>query len=143
MTPSLETPDGLSAKEREAIRERAAELKKPRAKKLTGEADLLDKISAMTPGEQKIATRLHALITGHAPDLAPKTWYGMPAWAKNGKVICFFQAASKFSTRYSTLGFDEHAALDDGDWWPTAFALVSLTPEVEEKLVALITKARR
>jgi uncharacterized protein YdhG (YjbR/CyaY superfamily) len=88
-----------------------------------------------------MAKRLHELVTATAPHLSPKTWYGMPAWTKNGKVICFFQAASKFGTRYSTLGFDEHATLDSGDWWPTTFALVNLTPEVEKKVAAVIKKA--
>jgi len=132
---------GLSTEERAAIKERAAELKAPRSKKLSGEADLLEKISAMDPDEQKIAQRLHALVTEHAPHLAPRTWYGMPAWAKNGKVICFFQAASKFKTRYSTLGFDENAALDEGDFWPTAYAITRLNPEVEEKIVEMLKRA--
>jgi uncharacterized protein YdhG (YjbR/CyaY superfamily) len=95
----------------------------------------------MDPAEQKIAQRLHALVTEHAPQLAPKTWYGMPAWAKDGTVICFFQAASKFKTRYSTLGFDENAALDDGNFWPTAYAITELTPDLERTIVGLITKA--
>lgn len=141
MAPSARQETGFSAEEQAAMKDRAAELKAPRSKKLSGEADLLEKISAMDPAEQKIAHRLHALVTEHAPHLAPKTWYGMPAWAKDGKVICFFQAASKFKTRYSTLGFDENAALDDGNFWPTAYALTELTPELEHKIVALITKA--
>jgi uncharacterized protein YdhG (YjbR/CyaY superfamily) len=138
---ATEPTEGLSAAEREAIKDRAKELKNSRSKKLTGEADLLDKIAAMPENEQKIALRLHALISEHVPQLAPKTWYGMPAWAREGKVVCFFQAASKFSTRYSTFGFDENAHLDDGDWWPTSFALMKLTPEIEKTIIALVTKA--
>ena len=141
MTTPTGDKTGLSTEERAAIKERAAELKAPRSKKLSGEADLLEKISAMDPDEQKIAQRLHALVTEHAPHLAPRTWYGMPAWAKNGKVICFFQAASKFKTRYSTLGFDENAALDEGDFWPTAYAITRLNPEVEEKIVEMLKRA--
>lgn len=141
MAPSADQESGFSAEERAAMKERAAELKAPRSKKLSGEADLLEKISAMDAAEQKIAHRLHALVTEHAPQLAPKTWYGMPAWAKDGKVICFFQAASKFKTRYSTFGFDESAALDDGNLWPTTYALTELTPQLEHKIVALIIKA--
>jgi uncharacterized protein YdhG (YjbR/CyaY superfamily) len=141
VTPPVEKKPSFSTEERTAMKERAAELKAPRNKKASGEADMMDKISAMDPLEQKIAQRLHALVTEHAPHLAPKTWYGMPAWAKDGTVICFFQAASKFKTRYSTLGFDENAALDEGNFWPTAFAITQLTPEIEQKIVALITKA--
>lgn len=135
------TSDTFSAAERAAIKERAKELTTSKGKKPTGLEDMMEKISAMTPTEQTMARRLHELVTATAPHLSPKTWYGMPAWTKNGKVICFFQAASKFDTRYSTLGFDEHATLDSGDWWPTTFALVNLTPEVEKKVAALIKKA--
>ena len=141
MAPSANEKTGFSAEEQAAMKDRAAELKAPRSKKLSGEADLLEKIATMGPAEQKIARRLHALVTEHAPHLAPKTWYGMPAWANDGKVICFFQAASKFKTRYSTLGFDENAALDDGNFWPTAYAITELTAEVEHKIIALIIKA--
>jgi uncharacterized protein YdhG (YjbR/CyaY superfamily) len=133
--------DTFSPAEREAITERAKEVRSPKGKKPTGLEEMMDKISAMSPTEQTMARRLHELVTATAPHLVPKTWYGMPAWTKNGKVICFFQAASKFGTRYSTLGFDEHATLDSGDWWPTAFAIVDLTQQVEKKVAALIKKA--
>ena len=133
--------DTFSPAERDAMKERAKELKAAKGKKPTGLEDMMEKISAMPPSERAMAERLHELVTATAPHLVPKTWYGMPAWTKNGKVICFFQAASKFGTRYSTLGFDEHATLDSGDWWPTAFAVVNLTPEVEKKIVALLKKA--
>lgn len=135
------TSDSFSDAERDAIKERAKELKAPKGRKSSGLEDMMEKISAMTPAEQTMARRLHELVTDNAPHLVPKTWYGMPAWTKNGKVICLFQAASKFGTRYSTLGFDEHATLDSGDWWPTTFAVVNLTPEVEKKVAALIKKA--
>lgn len=135
------TSDTFSAAERDAIKERAKELKAPKGKKPTGLEDMMEKISAMSAAEQTMARRLHELVTLSAPHLVPKTWYGMPAWTKNGKVICFFQAASKFGTRYSTLGFDEHATLDNGDWWPTTFAIVNLTPEVEKKVTALLKQA--
>jgi uncharacterized protein YdhG (YjbR/CyaY superfamily) len=138
VSPSSDT---FSAAERDAIKERAKELKTSKGKKPSGLEDMMEKISAMTPTEQTMAKRLHELVTATAPHLSPKTWYGMPAWTKNGKVVCFFQAASKFGTRYSTLGFDEHATLDSGDWWPTTFAVVNLTPEVEKKIVALLKKA--
>jgi len=141
VTPPVEKKPGFSTEERTAMKERAAELKAPRHKKASGEADMMEKISAMAPVEQKIARRLHALVTQHVPHLAPKTWYGMPAWAKDGKVIFFFQAASKFKTRYSTLGFDENAALDEGDFWPTAYAITRLNPEVEEKIVEMLKRA--
>jgi uncharacterized protein YdhG (YjbR/CyaY superfamily) len=131
----------FSAAEREAMKDRAKELKSPRSKKLTGVEDMLEKIAVMPPAEQKIAHRLNALITKHAPEFGQKTWYGMPAWEKKGTVICFFQAASKFTTRYSTLGFNENAQLDDGDMWPTAFALVKITPAVEQQIIELIKKA--
>jgi len=129
----------FSDAERAAMKERAREARE--FKKLSGEEQVARKITEMTPAERKIAKAIHGLVMGISPDITTKTWYGMPAWAKNGKVICFFQAASKFTTRYSTLGFDEHAALDDGDWWPTAFAIVNLTPAVEKKVVGLIKKA--
>lgn len=138
----MASDSGFSAEEREAMKERAKELRQQKSgKALKGEEDLLDKISQMADGEQPMARRLHEIVMAAAPDLQPKTWYGMPAWAKNGKVICFFQAASKFKSRYATFGFNEDAALDDGDWWPTSFALITLTPEVEARITDLVHKA--
>jgi uncharacterized protein YdhG (YjbR/CyaY superfamily) len=140
--------DGFSDDEREAMKERAKELKaearrgerdaKARAK---GEADLLAKIAEMPEPDRPIAERLHAIITEVAPELMPKTWYGQPAYAKDGEVVCFFQAADKFKTRYSTFGFQEAANLDDGTMWATSFALTSLTDADEKKLAALVRKA--
>ncbi len=99
------------------------------------------KIAEMDEADRAIAEGLHALILQTAPDLVPRTWYGMPAYARDGKVLCFFQASQKFNTRYCTLGFSDEAALDDGRMWPTAFALVALTPEVEKRIVALVRAA--
>ena len=134
----------FTADERAAMKERTRELKaQERAGKdrAAGEADVLSKIAEMPDSDRIIATRLHAIIKAHAPDLAPKTWYGMPAYALNGKVVCFFQSAQKFGTRYATLGFNETAQLDDGAMWPTAFALKELTDAEEARIIALIKQA--
>lgn len=139
--------DGFSEEERAAMKERAAELKKKSrggsaAKKAEADLkDVLDKISAMGDADRAIAETLHAIVTAQAPDLAPRTWYGMPAYAKDGKVIVFFKAASKFKTRYAEVGFNEFAALDDGDMWPTAYAVTAMNPDIEATLTALVTKA--
>lgn len=130
----------LSAAEKAAIAERAKETQRPK-KGAAAEAAMREKISQMTPAEQKIANRLHELITVTAPHLTPDTWYGMPAWKLNGKTICFFQAASKFGARYNTFGFDEHATLDTGEMWATSFALIELTEAAEKKIVAMVKKA--
>jgi len=130
----------LSTAERVAIADRAKELKRAK-KSVSGEADLREKISQMTPVEQKIANRLHELIMATAPHLTPTTWYGMPAWKLEGKTICFFQAASKFGSRYNTFGFDEHATLDSGQMWATSFALIELTEATEKKIVAMVKRA--
>ena len=135
---------GFSAEEKAAMKERAKELKaearmnKDRAE---GESALLAKIAEMPEPDRSMAERIHAIISASAPDLQPKTWYGMPAYARNGKVVIFFQAASKFDARYATLGFDDTANLDDGGMWPTAFALKELTAETEKKITALVKKA--
>lgn len=136
---------GFMAEEKAAMKERAKELKaEERAQKnrAAGESDLMEKIAEMPEPERAMATRLHALIKASVPDLFPKTWYGMPAYAnQDGKVICFFQAASKFNTRYATLGFQHDANLDEGAMWPTAYALVELTAAAESKIAALVQKA--
>jgi len=134
------TSAGFSAEERAAMRERARELKAA-SSKADGERDLLAKIAEMPESDRVMAERLHALITATAPDLAPKTWYGMPAYARDGKVVCFFKAASKFDSRYATFGFEEDAHLDDGAMWPTSFALKELTPADEARIGALVKKA--
>ncbi|MDA0350743.1 MAG: DUF1801 domain-containing protein [Chloroflexi bacterium] len=134
--------EGFSDEERSAIKERAKELKaSKRAGKADGEADVLAKIAELAEPDRALAVRLHALIKASSPALSPKTWYGMPAYAKNGKVVCFFQGAQKFKTRYSTLGFSDEANLDDGSMWPTAFALKELTAAEEARIVALVNQA--
>lgn len=134
-----ETPK-LSDAEKTAIKDLVKE-KKRSAKSASGEADMRDKISLMTPEEQDIANRLHTLVMTTAPHLQPTTWYGMPAWKLDGKTVCFFQAASKFGARYNTFGFDERAQLDQGEMWATSFALVDLTEAAEKKISALVKKA--
>jgi uncharacterized protein YdhG (YjbR/CyaY superfamily) len=129
---------GFTAEERAAMRERARELK---AGKSDGESDLLAKIAEMPQPDRRIAKRLHAILKASAPDLSPRTWYGMPAYAKDDKVVCFFQSAHKFKTRYATFGFSDKANLDQGTMWPTSFALKQLTAVEEKKIVALVKKA--
>lgn len=135
---------GFTAEERAAMKDRAKELKaEARAEKdrAAGKSALLEKIAEMPEPERGMAQRLHEIITGSAPELMPKTWYGMPAYARDGKIVCFFQSAQKFGSRYATLGFNDPANLDEGSFWPTAFALTALTPAVEEKIAALVKKA--
>src|SRR6266550_7708793 len=137
---------GFTNEERAAMRERAQELKAaarrgPRAGKADGENDVLAKIAEMPEPERAMAERLHAIIKANAPALSPKLWYGMPAYAKDGKVVCFFQSAQKFKTRYATFGFSDAANLDKGAMWPTAFALKELTAADEARIRALLTKA--
>lgn len=130
--------------ERAAMKERAKELKaEERANKnrAEGESDVLAKIAEMPQPERTMATRLHELIKASAPVLVPKTWYGMPAYAKDGKIVCFFQSAQKFNTRYATLGFSDEARIDKGGMWPTAYALTQLTPAEEETIRALVKQA--
>ena len=141
---SAKSTTGFSAEERAAMRERARELKaEARADrgKAEGEKDVLAKIAEMEGGDRAMATRIHALVMATAPELSPKTWYGMPAYARDGKVVCFFQSGRKFGSRYSTLGFSDTAALDDGAMWPVSFALEELTPAVEARITALVNKA--
>ena len=117
---------------------------KERAKELKAEAsesDVLAKIAEMDKPDRAMAERIHAIVKDTAPDLSPRTWYGMPAYSKDGKVVCFFQSAQKFKSRYATLGFNDSANLDKGDMWPTSFALTKLTPAEEKKIVALVKKA--
>ncbi|KMS81094.1 iron chaperone [Streptomyces leeuwenhoekii] len=137
--------DGFTAEEREAMKERAKELKatrrSPRGAKADTESEVLAKIAEMPEADRVLAERVHALVRSVAPELTPKLWYGMPAYARNGKVLCHFQSAQKFKTRYATLGFSDQAALDDGAVWPVAYALKELTPAAEERIGALIAKA--
>jgi uncharacterized protein YdhG (YjbR/CyaY superfamily) len=137
---------GFTTEERSAMTERARELKEatrrgPRAGKADGESDVLAKIAEMAEPDRAMAERLHAIIHATAPQLLPRTWYGMPAYAKDGNVVCFFQDANKFKARYATLGFSDKANLDDGEMWPTYYALKKLTPAVEARIVALVKKA--
>ena len=136
---------GFTDEEKAAMKERAKELKveeRVNKDRAAGESDLLAKIAAMPEPERSMAKRLHAIITASAPALMPKTWYGMPAYAdKDGKVVCFFQSAKKFNTRYATLGFSDLANLDAGDMWATSFALMKLTAAEEAKISALVKKA--
>ncbi len=134
----------LSDAEKEAMKQRAKELAaeaKASKNRALGEKDLLAAIAKMSEPDRSMATELHAIITKHAPELWPKTWYGMPAYARDEKVVCFFQNAGKFKARYSTLGFNDPAKLDDGNMWPTAFALMNLTSAEEAKIIALVKKA--
>ena len=137
--------DGFTAEERAAMKERAAELRaegKKGAKKADGLQAVLDRIAAMAPEDRVLAERVHATVTAAAPGLAPKTWYGMPAYANDaGKVVVFFQDSGKFGARYSTLGFNDDAALDDGPMWPVSFALTTWSPAVEKKVKALVKAA--
>ncbi|HLY25084.1 MAG TPA: DUF1801 domain-containing protein [Aggregatilineales bacterium] len=127
-----------------AMKNRAKELKaeaRANKDKADGESDVLAAIAAMPEADRVMAERLHAIIKGSAPDLSPKTWYGQPAYARGDKIICFFQSAQKFKTRYATLGFSDNANLDEGALWPVAFALKKLTPAEESRIVALVKKA--
>ena len=138
--------EGFTAEEKAAMQNRVQEMKVEgrrgsRADKADGEGEVLAKIAELPASDRDMAKRLHALIKASAPALSPKTWYGMPAYAKDGKIVCFFQSAQKFKTRYATLGFNDAARLDDGNMWPTAFALMKLTPADEARIGALIKKA--
>ena len=127
---------GFTSAEREAMQDRVREMKGG-----DGEADLLAKIAAMPDADRVLAERLHAIVKSAAPSLSPKTWYGMPAYAKGDKVVCFFQSAHKFKSRYATFGFSAEAKLDDGDMWPVAYALTKLTASEENHIRALLKKA--
>jgi uncharacterized protein YdhG (YjbR/CyaY superfamily) len=137
MSPK-KTSSGFTAEERAAMKERAKEAKKGSG---DGEADVLAKIAAMGDSDRALAERVHALVKDTAPELVPRTWYGMPAYAKDGKVVCYFQDAGKFKARYATLGFSDKANLDDGEMWPVVFALKQLTAKEEGKIVKLVKRA--
>ncbi len=134
----------FSDEERDAMKERARELKaeaRASKNKEDGERDVLAKIAEMPGPDRALAKRLHAIVKASAPDLSPKTWYGMPAYAKDGKVVCFFQSAEKFKSRYATFGFSDKAKIDEGAMWPTSFALKKLTAADEARIAALVQKA--
>ena len=137
---SAKKSNGFTDEERAAMRERARELK-AEAQKAEGESDVLAKIAEMSEPDRAMAARLHEIVKASAPALSPKTWYGMPAYAKDGKVVCFFQSAEKFDARYATFGFSDKANLDEGAMWPTSFALKELTAAEEAKISALVKRA--
>jgi uncharacterized protein YdhG (YjbR/CyaY superfamily) len=139
-TSKQKSYDGFTAEERDAMKERAKELKAARSK-ADDETAVLEKIAEMSDADRAIGERIHAIVKANAPELSPKLWYGQPAYAKAGKVVCFFQPADKFGTRYATLGFNDSAHLDDGTMWPTAYALTKLTPATEKHLTTLIKKS--
>ncbi|MEU4323676.1 iron chaperone [Nonomuraea dietziae] len=136
--------DGFTDEERAAMKEHAKELKKAArlgAAKADGERDVLEKIAEMKESDRVLAERFHVIVTASAPALTPKLWYGMPAYAKDGKVVCFFQSAEKFKARYATIGFNDIATLDEGTMWPTAFAVTALTADDEARLAELVKRA--
>jgi uncharacterized protein YdhG (YjbR/CyaY superfamily) len=140
-TTTAKSYDGFTDDERAAMKERARELKAASGK-AEAEAAVLEKIAEIAdPGDRAMAERIHAIVKESAPELAPKTWYGMPAYAKDGKIVCFFQSAQKFKTRYATFGFSDKANLDEGAMWPAAYALKELTPDVEARIAALVKQA--
>ena len=143
-TATDQTSKGWTAEERAAMKERAKEMKaEARANKdrAAGEGDVLAKIAEMPESDRVMAERVHAIVKASAADLSPRTWYGMPAYAKDGKVVCFFQSADKFKARYATFGFNDTAHLDEGTMWPTSFALTDLTAADEARIAALVKKA--
>jgi uncharacterized protein YdhG (YjbR/CyaY superfamily) len=132
-------PEGFTDEEKLAMKERVRELKA--SGKVDGESEVLAKIAEMQESDRAMAERIHAVVKATAPELAPRTWYGMPAYAKDGKVVCFFQSGEKFKSRYATFGFSDKANLDDGAMWPNAFALTKLTADVEARIAALVRQA--
>jgi len=141
-TTASETSQGFTSEEKAAMKERAKELKAA-ANQADSERDVLAKIAEMPDSDRAMAERIHAVVKASAPDLSPRTWYGMPAYAKDGKIVCFFQAADKFKARYATFGFSDEANLDEGAMWPNAFALTKLTAADEARIAALVKKAVR
>jgi uncharacterized protein YdhG (YjbR/CyaY superfamily) len=131
----------LTDEERAAMKETVEERRRARSGEADGESDVLAKIAEMSESDRVMAKRLHAIVKASAPTLSPKTWYGMPAYAKDGKIVCFFQSGKKYKTRYSTFGFQDAARLDEGDIWPTSFALKKLTPDVEKTIGKLVKRA--
>jgi uncharacterized protein YdhG (YjbR/CyaY superfamily) len=143
MARDTKTTGGFSDAEKEAMQERARELKAARTKggKADGRADLLAKIAEMDEADRALAERIDAIVLEAGPELESKTWYGMPAWARDGKNICFFTPAAKFKSRYATLGFEEHAHLDEGTMWPTSFAITTLSAADEQRIADLVRRA--
>lgn len=140
-TAANKSSNGFTAEERAAMKERVREIKAVRGGKADGESEVLAKIAAMGESDRALAERFHAIVKASAPELVPRTWYGMPAYSKDGKVLCYFRDARKFKERYATFGFNDRAQLDDGAMWPIVFALNELTPDVEARISALVKKA--
>jgi len=144
--PKQPEDEGFTADERAAMKERAKEVRAARSRKSgaagqDGDADVRAKLDELTGTDRELGERLHELVREHAPTLVARTWYGMPAYAKDGKVLLFLQPAAKFKARYAMVGFNDNAALDDGDMWPTYYAVAAVTPEVEKRLAELVTRA--
>jgi hypothetical protein len=140
-SPRKRTSGAFTAEERAAMRERSREAKRARSKNVDGQSELLAKIAEMEGSDRVLAERLHALVTTTVPELEPTTWYGMPAYARDGKAVCFFQPAQKFKSRYAQLGFSDKAHLDEGAMWPVYFALAELTAAAEEQITSLLRRA--
>ncbi len=143
-TAAEQTSKGFTAEEKAAMKERAREAKaeaRAQQDRAAGESDVLAKIAEMPEPDRTMAEKIHEIVKASAPDLAPKTWYGQPAYARDGKIVCFFQSSAKFNTRYATLGFNDTASLDEGVMWPVAFAIKNLTAAEEARIVALVKKA--
>ncbi len=145
-TSAAKSPQAFSEDERAAMKQRAKEVRTAsrrgsKSDPAADEADVMDKIAELEEPDRAMALRVHAIVIESAPELAPKLWYGMPAYYKNGKNICFFQPAKKFKSRYATLGFNDPASLDDGDMWPAAYAILALTPDVEARIGELVRRA--
>lgn len=139
--PAKKADTGFTAEERAAMKERVREMRRPKAEKSDGEQEILAKIAEMSPTDRALAERIHSLVKAAAPNLTCRTWYGMPAYAKDGEIVCFFQNSGKFKVRYSTLGFSDEAKLDEGNVWPVTYAVTQLTPADEQKIIALVKKA--
>jgi uncharacterized protein YdhG (YjbR/CyaY superfamily) len=139
--PATKATQVFSAEERDAMKAAVADRKRGKVTRADGEAELLAAIAKLGEPDRTMAERIHAIVTAAAPDLWPRTWYGMPAYAMDDKIICHFQPAAKFKMRYATLGFSDKAKLDDGNMWPNAFALAQLTPDVEARIAALVKQA--
>lgn len=139
--PAKKNAAGFTDEERAAMKERAKEMRRPKTGKVDGEQEVLAKIAEMPPTDRALAERIHAIIKAAAPNLTCRTWYGMPAYAKDDEIVCFFQHSGKFKVRYSTLGFSDEAKLDEGNVWPVTYAVTKLTPADEQTITALVKKA--
>lgn len=139
--PAKKPSAGFTDEERAAMQDRVKEMKRSKTGKVDGEQEVLAKIAEMSPSDRALAERVHTLVKAAAPGLSCRTWYGMPAYTKDGEIVCFFQNSGKFKVRYSTLGFSDEAKLDEGNVWPVTYAMTRLTPADEQKIIALVKKA--